>query len=159
MRNRERGTTTVEFAIVGALFFTLLFGVMEFGRALFVANALTESTRRGARMAAVCPVGDAQPALVAIIANAGGRSRIAPDLTTGNVQVSYLNQTGAVVANPTANIAAIRYVRVQIVNFTQQMLIPFLLPEILMPSFSATLPIESLGYSPTLQAFIPCPAV
>lgn len=158
-RQRQRGTTTVEFAIVGSLFFVLLFGVMEFGRALFVANALTESTRRGARMAAVCPVGDTQPALVAIVANAGGVSRIAPDLTTANVQVSYLDQAGAVLANPAANMVSIRYVRVRIVDFTQEMLIPFLLPEILMPSFSATLPIESLGYSPTLQAFIPCPAV
>ena len=159
MRNCQRGTTTVEFAIIGSLFFILLFGVIEFGRALFVANALTESTRRGARMAAVCPVGDSRPALVAIMADANGHSGIAPDLTTANVQVSYLNQTGATLANPTANIPSIRYVQVRIVGYTQQMLIPFLLPQILMPSFSATLPIESLGYSPTQQAFTPCPAV
>lgn len=159
MRSRQRGVTCVEFAIIGSVFFTLLFGVIEFGRALFVANALTESTRRGARMAAVCPVGDPAPALVAIFANADGASRIAPDLTTANVVVSYLNQAGATIANPTANYAAIRYVQVRIVNFTQEMLIPFLLPEILMPAFTATLPIESLGYSPTQQAFPACTAV
>jgi hypothetical protein len=28
-----------------------------------------------------------------------------------------------------------------------------------MPAFTATLPIESLGYSPTQQAFLPCAAV
>jgi Flp pilus assembly protein TadG len=159
MRSPQRGVTTVEFAIVGAVLFTLLFGVIEFGRALFVANALAESTRRGARMAAVCPVGDPRPALVAILANAGGASGISPDLTTANVEVSYLDQAGATLANPAGSFASIRYVRVRIVNFTQEMMIPFVMPELLMPPFTATLPIESLGYSPTQQAFLACTAV
>lgn len=159
MRHRQRGVTTVEFAIVGSVLFTLLFGVIEFGRALFVANALVESTRRGARTAAVCPVGDPWPAQVAILANAGGASRISPDLTTANVEVSYLDQAGATLANPAGSFASIRYVRVRIVNFTQEMMIPFVMPELLMPPFTATLPIESLGYSPTQQAFLACTAV
>lgn len=159
MRTSQRGVTCVEFAIVAGVMFTILFAVFEFGRALFVANALVESTRRGARMAAVCPVGDPRPAQVAIIANGDGASGISPDLTTANVVVSYLNQTGGTIANPAANFAAIQYVRVQIVGFTQQMIIPFVMPELLMPAFVATLPIESLGYSPTQQAFLPCTAV
>ena len=157
--HRQRGVTAVEFAILAALLMTLLLGVIEFGRALFVANALAESTRRGARMAAVCPVGDTRPAQVAIFANAGGASRVAPDLTTANVEVSYLNASGAVLANPGGSFASIRYVRVRIVGYTQRMMIPFAMPEFLMPSFTATLPIESLGYSPTQQAFIACTAV
>lgn len=159
MRGIQRGITTVEFAIVGALFFMVLFAVIEFGRALFVANALSESTRRGARVAAICPVGDPRPAQVAILAGPDGRSRIAPTLTTANVIVSYLNQAGAIVANPGANSSTIRYVRVSITGYTQQLLIPFVMPEFLMPAFAATLPIESLGYSPTQQAFLPCQAV
>jgi Flp pilus assembly protein TadG len=158
MRAHQRGVTTIEFAIVGALLFTLMFGVFEFGRALFVANALVESTRRGARMAAVCPIGDARPAQIAIYANAGGGSGLASGLTTDNVVVSYLNQAGAPIADPVANFTAIQYVQVRIVNFTQQMIIPFVMPEILMPAFVATLPIESLGYSPTQQAFLACTA-
>jgi Flp pilus assembly protein TadG len=138
MRSPQRGVTTVEFAIVGTVLFTLLFGVIEFGRALFVANALAESTRRGARMAAGCPVGDP---------------------TTANVEVSYLDQAGATLANPAGSFASIRYVRVRIVNFTQEMMIPFVMPELLMPPFTAILPIESLGYSPTQQAFLACTAV
>jgi Flp pilus assembly protein TadG len=153
---RQQGVTTVEFAIVAAVLFTLIFGIIEFGRALFVANALVESTRRGARMAAVCPVGDARPAAVAIFANADGASAIAPGLTTANVVVSYLNSAGAPVANPTANLASISFVQVRIVDYTQEMLIPFVMPSFLMPSFTATLPIESLGYAPTPQAFLPC---
>jgi Flp pilus assembly protein TadG len=159
MRRRQQGVTTVEFAIVASVLFTLIFGVIEFGRALFVANALAESTRRGARTAAVCPVGDPWPAQVAILANADGTSLIAPDLTTANVAVSYLNAAGAPIANPAANYASIAYVQVSIVDYTQQLLIPFVLPSLLMPSFTATLPIESLGYAPTPQAFLPCQAV
>ena len=60
-RMRQRGTTTVEFAIVGTVLMVVVFAVIEFGRALFVINMLTEATRRGARMAAVCPVSDPKP--------------------------------------------------------------------------------------------------
>jgi hypothetical protein len=157
MRGYQRGITTVEFAIVGAVLFTVLFGVIEFGRVLFVANALVEGTRRGARVAAVCPVGSPRVAEAAIFANADGASRIAPDLTTEHVAVSYLDQDGAELPNPGANIAAIRYVRVRIVGYQQTMMIPFVMPEFLMPAFTATLPAESLGYSPTPQAFSACP--
>lgn len=155
---RQRGVTTVEFAVVSTVLFMVLFGVIEFGRALFVANALVEATRRGARVAAVCPVGDPRPAQVAIFANGAGVSSIAPNLTTANVVVSYLDQSGNPLANPTASYAAIRYVRVRINNYTQQLLIPFVSPQLTMPAFAATLPIESLGYSPTQQAFLACTA-
>lgn len=161
MRSLQRGVTTIEFAIVASLLFIVMFGVIEFGRALFVANMLAESTRRGARVAAVCPVGDPAPAQVAIFATAGGNSRIAANLTTANVEVSYLNQDGTPIANPTAagNFVQIQYVRVRIVNYSMQLLIPFVMPEFVLPAFTATLPRESLGYSPTQQAFLPCQAV
>ena len=51
----QTGITTVEFAIIGLLMFIVVFGVIEFGRALFVVNMLTEATRRGARLAAARP--------------------------------------------------------------------------------------------------------
>lgn len=156
MQNRQRGITTVEFAIVGAVLFMVMFGVIEFGRALYVANALVESTRRGARTAAICPVGSARPAQVAIIADAEGVSQIASDLTTANVVVSYLDQNGAVLANPGASFTSIEYVQVRIVGYQMQMMIPFVMPELLLPEFVATLPKESLGYSPTSEAFVAC---
>jgi Flp pilus assembly protein TadG len=159
MRRLQHGLTCVEFAIVGAVLFIVMFGVIEFGRALFIANALAESTRRGARVAAICPVGDPGPARVAIFATNNGSSLIAPGLTTDNVVVSYLDQAGAPLGNPVGSYAAIRYVRVQIVDYSIQLLIPFVMPEFLMPAFTATLPIESLGYSPTQQAFLPCTVV
>lgn len=159
MRRQHRGLATVEFAIVGGLLFMVLFGVFEFGRAMFVANALAESTRRGARVAAICRVGDPRPAQVAIFADGDGQSLIAPGLTTDHVEVAYLDQAGAPLPDPIGSFSSIRYVRVRITNFTQQLLIPFVMPEMLMPQFSATLPAESLGYSPTQEAFLFCQAV
>ncbi len=52
-KSRERGATSVEFVLVAALLLTLLFGVMELGRILFVWNSAQEVTRRAARDAAV----------------------------------------------------------------------------------------------------------
>ncbi len=50
MNNKHmRGTYVVEFAFVGLLVFTLLFGVLEMGRLYFTVNALDEAARRGAR--------------------------------------------------------------------------------------------------------------
>jgi Flp pilus assembly protein TadG len=156
MRATQTGTTTVEFAIIASVMFMILFAVIEFGRVMFVANALDESTRRGARLAAVCPVGDPMPAQAAILAGADGVSAIAPDLTTANVTIAYLDVNGAPVANPAVNLAQIRYVRTSIANYRQRMFIPLVMPSFLMPSFAATLPAESLGYGPTPQAFVPC---
>lgn len=75
MRARQKGIAVVEFAIVGGLLMMVVFGVLETGRALFTVNALTEATRRGARMAAVCPVGDAKAASVAVFDSGGGNAR------------------------------------------------------------------------------------
>lgn len=157
MIRHQRGVTTVEFAIIGLLLFVVIFGVIEFGRALFVMNTLTEATRRGARMAAVCPVGDPKPASVAVFDNGGGASAIIAGLTTANVVVSYLDVSGAPVASPAtaAGFGLIRYVRVSIVGFTQTLVIPSILLSIPMNGFSTTLPRESLGI-PRSGVVTPC---
>lgn len=45
----QRGVAAVEFAIVAVLLFTLLFGIIEFGRLFFTINSVQEITRRAAR--------------------------------------------------------------------------------------------------------------
>ncbi len=154
---RQRGTTTVEFAIIGTVLMVVVFAVIEFGRALFVINMLTEATRRGARMAAVCPVGDPKPAQVAVFANGGTNSSIVAGLTTANVQVQYLDTNGVVIASPgtAAGFNSIRYVRVSIVGFTQTLLIPLHLTAVPLSGFSTTLPRESLGVYPSVGS-TPC---
>lgn len=142
---RQSGSTCVEFAIVGAVLFTVLFGVIEVGRAFYVVNTLAEATRRGARTAAVCPVGDPKPASVAVFDSGGGTSAVVPGLTTANVVIEYLDSNGNVLANPTGSFSSIRYVRARIVGFTLPLAIPIVMPTLSLSGFPAVLPRESLG--------------
>jgi Flp pilus assembly protein TadG len=157
---RQKGIYIVEFTIVAAVFFVLLFGVIEFGRALFVWNSLTEATRRGARLAAVCPIGHASIANVAVFnsPDAAGASPVMPGLNSSNVVTEYLDQSGVT----TATLSNVRYVRVSIVEFQHTLLIPALLPglpsmTLTAPPFETTLPSESLGFVPDGAGTTQCP--
>ena len=50
---RESGQALVEFAIVLPIIVLLTLGTLDFGRAVFVYNALSEASRQGARTAIV----------------------------------------------------------------------------------------------------------
>ncbi len=157
MRKRQKGMHLVEFAIVGTVFLLILFALIEFGRALFVMNSLGEATRRGVRLAVVCPIGDAAIREVAIFnpSGGGGNSSMIAGLTTANVVVEYLDTTGGVIGNPATNFVQIRSVRVRITNFTHTFLIPLVNISFVTPGFPATLPRESLGI-PRTGAILPC---
>jgi hypothetical protein len=144
-RDSQSGVTTIEFAIIGTVMMVVVFGIIEMGRALYTINVLTEAARRGARMAAVCPVGDPKPASVAIFDSGNGTSSVVPGLTTSNIQIQYLDSNGAPIANPAANFSSIRYVQSSIVSFTLPLYIPVLLPTLNLSGFTATMPRESLG--------------
>lgn len=145
MRRAHAGVTTVEFAIIGTLLMIVVFGIIEMGRALYVVNVLTEAARRGARMAAVCPVGDPKPAKVAVFDTGSGTSSVVSGLTESNVQVQYLDGSNNVLANPATSFGNIRYVRVSITGFTMSLFIPVIAPTLNLSGFAATLPRESLG--------------
>lgn len=145
----QSGVTTVEFAIIGVVFFMVLFGAIEFGRALFVVNTLTEATERGARMAVVCPIGSTTPASAAVFGNGGSASTVIYGLSTGNVVIEYLDSNGAVLANPTASYGSIHYVRARITGFTLPLLIPLVMPLLPLSGFQTTLPRESMGVTRT----------
>src|SRR5256714_10162935 len=53
VRRDQRGTALVEFALIAPLLFLLLFGMIEFGRALNYYNDLTQLAGQGARAAVV----------------------------------------------------------------------------------------------------------
>jgi len=57
--SERAGVTTLEFALVGSLFFIMIFGVVEVGRALWTVNALNYAVQQAARCAALnstdCP--------------------------------------------------------------------------------------------------------
>lgn len=138
-RSNQCGVTTVEFAIVGLVLVVILFALIEFGRIILAYNVLQEGARRGARVAAVCPVGHASIANVAVLLPL-------PGLTPSNVLVEYLDQSGAALGDPGgANYSRIHFVRVTIVDYSFEIFVPLLAPSIDAPEFSSTLPRESLG--------------
>jgi hypothetical protein len=146
---RQRGVTTVEFAIIGTLVFIVLFGSIEVARAFFVWNTLAQITERGARLAAVCPVNHVSIKRVAIFSDPVGPddSPVITGLSTANIDLQYLNEDGA----PTAVFGEIRYVRTSITGYTHQLIIPVIMPTVTAPPFTTTLPIESLGWIPEIN--------
>lgn len=144
---RQRGVTTVEFAIIGAAAMIVLFGVIEIGRAVFTMQTLGETTRRTARIATVCPINDPAIGDVALF-NApgdGGGSSILPDFSTANIVVEYLDRSGAVITDPVANFLRIHFVRTRIVGYQHRLLIPFFDFIMTAQEYSTTLRRESLG--------------
>lgn len=56
--HRDKGASLVEFAVVAPLLFLLLFGVIEFGRAIATHTAVTTAAREAARFATTVGTGD-----------------------------------------------------------------------------------------------------
>ena len=54
-KSRQQGSTLVEFSIGASVFLLVMFAVIEFGRALWVHNALADAARRAARYAVSQP--------------------------------------------------------------------------------------------------------
>lgn len=150
-----RGVYIVEFAIASLVLFTLLFGALEVGRLYFTVNTLNETVRRGARLAAVCDIKDPvilRRAMFNSATNTGASSLIA-SLTSANLKLVYLDANGAVVANPndltsSTGFIAIRYVRLEVSNFSFNLLIPGFGGAFILPMFKSTVPRESLGRQP-----------
>lgn len=138
---RMQGLATVEFALVSTVLMVLLFGCIEFGRAMYSFAALKEGTRRAARLAAVCPIGDPRITAGVNFMNING-------FTDTNVAVSYLDANGASLGSAPA-IVSVRYVRVSIVGFNLPLAIPLVNPTLTSPAFTVTMPAESLGLSDT----------
>ncbi|MBV7554783.1 pilus assembly protein [Pseudomonas sp. PDM28] len=162
-RKHMHGTYTVEFAIVGLLVFTLLFGVVEMGRVYFTVNALDEVVRRGTRLAAVCNISDPVVLQRAIFNAAGdaGTSQLIANLSTSNLTLRYLDANGALVTNPTDTsgsngFRAIRYVQLSLQNYVFNLFIPGFGVPITLPVIRATLPRESLGRHSDSGEITPC---
>ena len=149
MRKQEQGIFTVEFAIIAATLFIVLFAVIELAHVLWIWNTASEATRRGARVAAVCPINHPAVAEVTVFAQPGGGpdSPILNGLSTSNVSVEYLDEDG----DPDTDFRDIAYVRVLLSNYTFTPLIPFVNVDFTLPPFETTIPSESLGYIPDVD--------
>ena len=154
-RQNERGTTIAEFAVVALLFFTIIFGIIEFGRLLYTHNALTDATRRGARFASLHNK-DSEDAVKNEVVygskatyDGKGNPTSAPiinGLTTTMVKVNYvgvpLDATGETTTGYGTNLGT---ATVKIEEFKFDLLIPIIGRRITLPTYSTTLTAESAG--------------
>jgi Flp pilus assembly protein TadG len=137
-QNDERGSTLVEFSIAATVFLTAMFGVIEFGRALWTHNALTDAARRGARYAVVHRAIDIDDVKkVVVYGDTTSTKPILENLTTANVEVTYNAFTldGGTV-------------QVIIKDYDFNFVIPIVGTKIRMPNYRSTLTGESVGTIP-----------
>jgi hypothetical protein len=158
----ERGTTVAEFAMVALLFFTLIFGIIEFGRLLYTHNALTDATRRGARFASLhrgMTEDDKQAVRNEVVYGSRGTydddgNPLSPPLiaglTTEMVEVDFvgvpLNEEGTEMSNYGTNLGT---ATVKIENYQFNLLIPVVGRQLTLPAYSTTLTAESAGETPS----------
>ncbi|XLZ68429.1 TadE family protein [Massilia sp. SR12] len=181
---RQRGATLVEFALALPVFLLLVLGLIEYGRLMFVSNALQEVSRRAARGAVLADFSDAaalqQLRLRALLRGDQDALPLAPDISSANIRIEYLWLDAAgnlaplplLPACPLANrincardaqgAGCIRFVRVRLCGagpacppLPYAGLVPSLIPvPASLPAATTLAPAESLGYLPG-QA--PCP--
>jgi len=134
----ERGASLLEFAIAATVFLTVLFAVVEFGRALWVHNALSDAARRGARYAVLHKVTDIDDVKkIVVYGDLTETTPMLDNLTTGNVDVVYngFNLNGGTVS-------------VSVHDYDFQLILPLLVSTIRMPNYTTTLTGESAGLIP-----------
>ena len=137
-KSNEQGATLVEYSIALLVFLTVMFAVIEFGRALWVHNALADAARRGARYAVVNSADEAKVKNMVVYGDEdGGDTPVVPNLTTDNVTVTY---SDLAVNNGK--------VSVSIDAYQFQFVIPIVGTTITMPSYTTTLTGESAGFVP-----------
>lgn len=148
-----------EFAIISALFFMIIFAIIEFGRLLYTHNALTDAARRGARYAVLHA--ESKIACAKAVA-VYGESSVDPascaatgpalinGLTTTNIVVTYegADEDNDPNTPPTAYGMNLGTATVSIQNYNFSLSIPFARQTITMPAYTTTLTSESAGEEP-----------
>jgi len=153
-KSGQRGATLVEFSIGASVFLLVMFAVIEFGRALWVHNALADAARRAARYAVSQPttspagtptsgtnVGISVAAIrnVGVYGNpAGTGSPMVTNLTPANLNVHY-SDFGVGQGS----------VAVSLTNYQHTFIVPIIGTTITMPDYRTTLTGESAGAVPT----------
>lgn len=96
----QRGMAAVEFSLVAVVFFTLVFGVIEFARLMFLFNTLPEVTNRAASAAANTDfTNPAQMDRVrwrAIFRDSAGGLALMNELTDQSIRIDYLAVTRSI---------------------------------------------------------------
>ena len=145
-REGERGAALLEFTLAATVFLFVIFGTLEFGRLLWVHNALADSTRRAARYAVTRgksndAASDAQTAIknVAVYGNPeGAGTPLVDGLAPGKVKVTYSDDYGLGAGS----------VLVEIEQYEFKFVVPLLGTTVQMPSYRTALTSESAGFVP-----------
>lgn len=157
---RARGIATVEFALVCMIFFTLVFGALEFARMMYVHNSIQEVTRRAAREMTVRWI-DEEAAVKTMALFGGTVLPAGAEITTSSINIEYLSADGSVVtvfpSSPGDNLSAcgdalrtascIYSVRVSITSIRYAPMVTlFSFLNWTLPSSSVTMHAESMGF-------------
>lgn len=90
----QDGSTAVEFAVIVVVFFTMIFGIIELGRMIFIFNAVQDVTRRAASAAAMTSFNDTSKLSKvrqnAIYRSTAGSMPLNTDITDAAVRIDYL---------------------------------------------------------------------
>lgn len=101
---RQCGIALVEFAFVAPVFFLLLFGVIEFGRLLYLWNTVQEITRYAAREAVVTDFTKTTAInaikQAAVFNSSTGSLPGSGEVTAERVRIRYVYASGQVVDTP-----------------------------------------------------------
>ncbi|MBB3121358.1 TadE/TadG family type IV pilus assembly protein [Pseudoduganella violacea] len=158
---RQRGAAAVEFGLLCLIFLTIVLGILELGRILYLYNTMQEVSRRGAREAVIRWVD--QGSAIKTEALFGGSSVPAGDeITASNIVIRYLNAAGNEVStlpsSPGDNMSAcsditradqcIYSVSVALENVTYVPMVKlFTFLNIALPVAKVTMHAESLGFN------------
>lgn len=145
--------------MVAMLFFTLVFGIIEFGRMLYTHNALADATRRGARFAVLHPSAQATEVKNEVVYGSNatfdkdGKPTSSPliaGLTVDMVDVSYEGEDtdGDPDTPPTSFGSNLGTATVKINGYSFNLSIPLVGRAVTMPDYATTLSAESAGEIP-----------
>jgi hypothetical protein len=111
--------------------------------------ALSEATRRGARVAVVCPLYDPAIKNIAMFDSPTGENGgLIAGLSADHIDLAYLDSAGTILLDPVADYIDIEFVRVSINDgYSFSAVLPWLSSIVNAPPFRTTLPRESLGVS------------
>lgn len=140
---KQRGVAAVELGILMVILVPLLFGITEFGRAIYQFNALTKSTRDAARFLSAQGAGDANDLAtarnLAVYGQLGTGTPLVPNLNTGMVVVCDSSNCPADHQNVQTGSGVINLVTVTVSGYPFTSLVPFVVPSVTFSPISTTM--------------------
>jgi Flp pilus assembly protein TadG len=150
-RNSESGTAIVEFTLTAAFFLMMIMAIVSGGHLFFTHNALVESTRRGARYAAMLAkpaetcvnnsTADPVKNMVLYGTPNAGTTTLVNNLQPSNITVCYSDDYGVGQGTVSVKIEGYNYI-FAVGGVTIQM-----------PAYKTTVVGESAGTAPGITCF------